>query len=223
MLALLALLAGAGFLGWRFWLPPERAPAVTYALIDGQRLSQASLRGKVVLVNFWATSCVICVREMPSLIRLHQQFAHRGFETVAVAMAYDRPDFVLHFARTQALPFPVALDLQGTLAQAYAPVVVTPTTILIGPEGEVIRRWVGEPASWPALESLIESNLTPTRSPRQHGPADRRDSSNERARPPPRAESLGPSLPAQTARRSLDGHSGAPAGDGRWARGIGQS
>ena len=74
-------------------------------------------------------------------------------------MAYDRPDFVLHFARTQALPFPVALDLQGDLAQAYAPVVVTPTTILINPDGEVIRRWVGEPASWPALESLIESNL----------------------------------------------------------------
>ena len=156
----LVLLASLSFLGWRFWLTPERAPAVTYALIDGQRLSQESLRGKVVLVNFWATSCVICVREMPGLVRLHQQFSHRGFETVAVAMAYDRPDFVLHFARTQALPFPVALDLQGVLAQAYAPVVVTPTTILIGPEGEVIRRWVGEPASWSALESLIESNLT---------------------------------------------------------------
>ena len=159
-LATLVLLAGESFLGWRFWFHPERAPEVTYALIDGQRLSQSSLRGKVVLVNFWATSCVICVREMPALIQLHQQFSHRGFETVAVAMAYDRPDFVLHFARTQALPFPVALDLQGVLAQAYAPVVVTPTTILIGPEGEVIRRWVGEPASWPALESLIESNLT---------------------------------------------------------------
>ena len=129
-------------------------------MIDGQRLSQANLRGKVVLVNFWATSCVICVREMPGLIRLHQQLAHRGFEIVAVAMAYDRPDFVLHFARTQALPFPVALDLQGELAQAYAPVAVTPTTILVGPDGEVIRRWVGEPASWPALESLIESNLS---------------------------------------------------------------
>jgi peroxiredoxin len=155
----LALLSSASWMSWRFWRTPERAPEVTYALIDGQRLSQASLRGKVVLVNFWATSCVICVREMPGLIRLHQQFAQRGFETVAVAMAYDRPDFVLHFARTQALPFPVALDLQGDLAQAYAPVVVTPTTILINPDGEVIRRWVGEPASWPALESLIESNL----------------------------------------------------------------
>lgn len=158
-LATLVLLAGASVLGWRFWFHPERAPEVTYALIDGQRLSQESLRGKVVLVNFWATSCVICIREMPSLIRLHQQFSHRGFETIAVAMAYDRPDFVLHFARAQALPFPVALDLQGLLAQAFAPVVVTPTTILIGPEGDIIRRWVGEPASWPALESLIESNL----------------------------------------------------------------
>jgi hypothetical protein len=49
--------------------------------------------------------------------------------------------------------------LHGLLAQAFAPVVVTPTTILIGPEGDIIRRWVGEPASWPALESLIESNL----------------------------------------------------------------
>jgi len=207
-------------MGWRFWHTTERAPEVVYPLIDGQRLSQASLRGKVVLVNFWATSCVICVREMPGLIRLHHQFVDRGFETVAVAMAYDRPDFVLHFARTQALPFPVALDLQGALAQAYAPVVVTPTTILIGPEGEVIRRWVGEPASWPALESLIESNLTPTRSPRRHGPADRRDSLNGPEHPRPHAESPGPWLPAQTARTSRDGHSGAPANDGRTAQDI---
>jgi hypothetical protein len=89
-------------------------------------------------------------------------FAGRGFETVAVAMAYDRPDFVLYFARTHALPFPVALDLQGTVAQAFGPVAVTPTTVLIGPGGDVIRRWVGEPESWPALEALIESHLIPS-------------------------------------------------------------
>ncbi|NBS96397.1 MAG: TlpA family protein disulfide reductase [Betaproteobacteria bacterium] len=160
--ALAVLLTGAGLLSWRLWATPERAPEVTYALIDGQRLAQADLRGKVVLVNFWATSCVICVREMPGLVRIHQKFAGRGFETVAVAMAYDRPDFVLHFARTQALPFRVALDLQGTLAQAFGPVAVTPTTVLIGPEGDVIRRWVGEPESWPALEALIESRLIPS-------------------------------------------------------------
>jgi len=161
-LALLVLLTGTGLLTWRFWPTPERAPEVSYGLIDGRRLAQADLRGKVVLVNFWATSCVICVREMPGLIRIHQKFAGRGFETVAVAMAYDRPDFVLYFARTHALPFPVALDLQGTIAQAFGPVAVTPTTVLIGPGGDVIRRWVGEPESWPALEALIESHLNPS-------------------------------------------------------------
>lgn len=161
-IALVALLTGSSLLAWRLWPTTERAPEVTYALIDGQRLTQANLRGKVVLVNFWATSCVVCVREMPGLIRTHEKFAGRGFETVAVAMAYDRPDFVLYFARTQALPFPVALDLQGSLAQAFGPVAVTPTSVLIGPQGNVIRRWVGEPESWPALEALIESNLVPS-------------------------------------------------------------
>ena len=55
------------------------------------------LVGKVTLVNFWATTCISCVKEMPALVDTHQKFKDRGFETVAVAMSYDPPAWVLNF------------------------------------------------------------------------------------------------------------------------------
>lgn len=148
--------------GWLSgWFEPPAAPAVNYPLIDGQRLRQQDLLGKVVLIHFWATSCSVCVREMPALVALHERLAPRGYAMVAVAMAYDRPDFVLHFARTQVLPFSVALDLNGELARAFAPITGTPSSVLVSAQGQVIRRWEGEPASWGELEQFIESRLPP--------------------------------------------------------------
>ncbi|UCE31778.1 MAG: TlpA family protein disulfide reductase [Burkholderiales bacterium] len=157
MLAGVLLLSLVAFAGWRM-LEPDAAPQVTYKLIDGRRIAQQQLRGKVVLVNFWATSCVTCVREMPALAETHRRFSARGFETVAVAMAYDRPDHVLHFARTRALPFAVALDLQGETAAAFGDVAVTPTSFLIDRDGRIIEQWVGAP-DFDALHALIERRL----------------------------------------------------------------
>ena len=151
-------LAGLGYQ----WSRPPAAPDVTYRLIDGARVRQQELLGKVVLVNFWASSCVNCIKEMPALVQTHERFAPRGYETMAVAMAYDRPDFVLHFASTRQLPFKVALDLQGEVAQAFGRVSVTPTSVLIGADGRIVQRWVGEPESWTTLHNLIESKLLRT-------------------------------------------------------------
>lgn len=148
--------AAAGF-GYRA-MQAEPAPAVTYSLIDGAKLSQQQLRGKVVLINFWATSCVSCVVDMQTLADTHRRFHDRGFETVAVAMSYDRPDYVLHFASTRKLPFPVALDLNGEAAAAYGDVAVTPSSFLIGKDGRIVMRWVGEP-DMATLNKLIEAEL----------------------------------------------------------------
>ena len=64
----------------------QRAPApqFSYTLLDGARKSSEALRGKVVLVNFWATTCASCIQEMPQLVATHRQFQPRGFETLAV-------------------------------------------------------------------------------------------------------------------------------------------
>lgn len=156
-LAGVATLAVAGFAGW-WTLRAEPAPAVTYALIDGNRVAQQDLRGKVVLVNFWATSCVTCVKEMPSLADTYRKFHDRGFETIAVAMAYDRPDYVLNYAATRRLPFKVALDTQGQVAAGFGDVTLTPTSFLIDRDGTILKRWVGEP-DFAALHALIETKL----------------------------------------------------------------
>lgn len=161
--ALLAALAGvavlgvAGVAGWKAFRA-EPAPAVTYALIDGSRVTQDELRGKVVLVNFWATSCVTCVKEMPALVDTYRKFRDRGFETVAVAMSYDRPDYVLNYASTRQLPFKVALDLQGQVAAGFGQVTLTPTSFLIDRDGRILKRWVGEP-DLPSLHALIDAKL----------------------------------------------------------------
>lgn len=157
MLVGVMALSVAGFAGWRM-MRAEQAPAVTYALIDGGRLAQHELKGKVVLVNFWATSCVTCIKEMPALADTYRKFQGRGFETVAVAMAYDRPDYVLNYASTRQLPFKVALDTQGQVAAGFGDVTLTPTSFLIGRNGMILERWVGEP-DFAKLHAKIERQL----------------------------------------------------------------
>src|SRR5687768_9214346 len=69
----------------------EAAPDAAFTRMDGTAGSVGQLKGKVVLVNFWATTCVVCVKEMPHMVATHQKFGARGYETLAVAMSYDPP------------------------------------------------------------------------------------------------------------------------------------
>lgn len=136
----------------------EEAPRVAYTLLDGQQSSLDSLRGKVVLVNFWATSCVTCVKEMPQLVATHEKFKQRGYETLAVAMSYDTPAYVANFAASRKLPFKVALDGTGEVAKRFGDVRLTPTTYVINKRGEIVKRYVGEP-DFVALHRLVEELL----------------------------------------------------------------
>jgi thiol-disulfide isomerase/thioredoxin len=136
----------------------KAAPEVTFKTLSGEHLTTQQLRGKVVLVNFWATSCVTCVKEMPMLVETHQKYAPQGYETIAVAMNYDRPDFVLNFAQTRGLPFKVAYDVDNSVAPAFFDTRVTPTTFLIDKQGRIIKRYVGEPPKL-ELHALIEKYL----------------------------------------------------------------
>lgn len=134
------------------------APEVGYVLIDGSRKLTSDFRGDVVLVNFWATSCAVCVAEMPVLVATHQKFQNRGFTTLAVAMQYDPPSYVVNYAETRKLPFPVAIDNTGAIARAWGDVAATPTTFLLDRKGRVVRRYVGKP-DFPELHRQIEALL----------------------------------------------------------------
>ena len=140
---------------------PASAPNATYTLLDGSRSNIESLRGKVVLVNFWATSCTTCVHEMPQIVATHQKFKARGYETLAVAMSYDPPAYVIDFAETRKLPFGVVIDNTGEIAKSFDQVQLTPTSVLINKRGEIVKRYVGEP-DFAALHQLVEKLLAET-------------------------------------------------------------
>ena len=134
------------------------APDVRFVTLSGQNLAMAELRGKVVLVNFWATSCVACVEEMPQMIEAWKKFSPRGYETIAVAMSYDNPNLVADFAQKRALPFQVALDGNGAVARGFGDVSVTPTTFLLDRRGRIVKRYLGEP-DWREFHALVERIL----------------------------------------------------------------
>jgi peroxiredoxin len=139
-------------------LKREPAPVATFNTLQGEQLSTSALRGKVVLVNFWATSCGSCIAEMPQMVGTFNKYREQGFELVAVAMSYDPPQYVQNYAETRQLPFKVALDANGSNAKAFGDVQLTPTAFLIDKEGNIIKRFVGVPDE-AGLHKLIEKAL----------------------------------------------------------------
>ncbi len=137
------------------------APAATFVLLDGSSRTTADLKGKVTLVNFWATSCTSCVAEMPKIVATHDKYKARGYDTLAVAMSYDPPSYVVNYAQTRKLPFQVAIDNTGAVARAWGDVKLTPTTYIVNKRGEIVKRYVGEP-DFAELHRLIEQLLAET-------------------------------------------------------------
>jgi len=134
------------------------APDVTFTTLSGRKVAMQDLRGKVVIVNFWATTCAVCVKEMPDMARVYQRFHDRGFELVAVAMRYDPPNRVLDFVGREKLPFSVALDPLGQIEAAFGGVPGTPTTFIIDKRGEIVQRIIGAP-DFPRLHTLLDAKL----------------------------------------------------------------
>lgn len=145
--------------GYFSFFSQHKAPDVTFVDLQGNKLSTQDLRGKVVMVNFWATSCTTCVKEMPQMVDTYKKYKERGLEFVAVAMSYDPPNYVLNFAQTRQLPFKVALDIEGKLAKSFGDVQLTPTTFVIDKQGNIVKRYLGEP-DWDGLHALLDQSLS---------------------------------------------------------------
>jgi peroxiredoxin len=136
----------------------QDAPRFEYTLLNGQRASSDALRGQVVMIAFWATSCGPCVQKMPELVETHRRYATRGLQTLAVAMDYDPPAAVAQFAESRALPFGVVIDNTGAIAKAFGRVRVTPTTVLVDKRGGVAMHTRGVPEP-PELRHWLEKLL----------------------------------------------------------------
>ena len=148
-LALTAALAGCA---------QDAAPESTFVLLDGSRQTTADMKGKVTLVNFWATSCTTCVAEMPQIVATYDKYKAKGYDTLAVAMQYNPPSYVVNFAETRKLPFKVAIDNTGKVAQAWGDVKLTPTTYIVNKQGQIVKKYVGAP-NFDELHKLIEKLL----------------------------------------------------------------
>jgi peroxiredoxin len=126
----------------------QGSPAPAFALPrvrDGAPLSLSDLRGRVVLLNFWATWCKPCEDEMPAMERLYQQLGGADFELVAVSVDEDAAE-VTDFVDRLALSFPVLLDRGREVSTAYQ-TFRYPESFLIDREGVVAARFVG-PREW---------------------------------------------------------------------------
>lgn len=122
----------------------SQAPAVTFTTIEGKKISMADLKGKVVLVNFWATDCPGCIKEMPDLIKTYNDYKSKGLEIISVAMPYDPPAQVLNYTRQKSLPFPVMHDGLSEITQAFGGVNLTPTAFIFDKQGNRLQRTIGE-------------------------------------------------------------------------------
>ena len=125
----------------------DRSPTPDFTLPDqfGKKLSLKDFRGKIVMLNFWATWCVPCREEMPAMERLYQEFRNKGFVIIAVDVK-DRKTDALAFIKELKLTYPVVFDPEGEVGVLYGAWGL-PATYLIGRKGEGLARMWG-PADW---------------------------------------------------------------------------
>ncbi len=116
------------------------APAFELPLVGGGTASLAQYRGQVVMLNFWATWCGPCKREIPDFIELQREYAEKGFTILGVAL--DEPAAVEQFMKANALNYPVLLG-DDNISAAYGGIRSIPTTLLIDREGTIVTTQVG--------------------------------------------------------------------------------
>jgi thiol-disulfide isomerase/thioredoxin len=148
-----------------FWLRPpawvseeQRAlPPLHFELLDGRKVSLEALRGKVVLVNFWATWCPYCRHEMPDMQRFYGDYRARGFEIVALSQD-DDAEKVRQFMTREGYGFLAAMA-NGSQAAAFGGVSRLPTSFLIDKQGRLRKKISGQ-VHYARLEDLVEPLLT---------------------------------------------------------------
>lgn len=111
--------------------------------LDGKLVRLSDYQGKVVLLNFWATWCESCLKEMPSMQRLYETYRDKGLEIVAVSVDTTSPANVRTFVEKLSLTYPILHDRDSLISRLYSNPGV-PSSYLIDPQGNVAYRVLGE-------------------------------------------------------------------------------
>ncbi len=122
------------------------APAFSFPGLDGKKVSLSDYKGKVVLVNIWATWCPPCVDEMPSMEKLYRKFKEQNFEILAVSIDESGSKAVAPFMKKNRLTFPALIDSDGTIKSAYR-ITAIPESFIIDKQGVIVKKIVG-PLDW---------------------------------------------------------------------------
>ncbi len=145
------------------YLPPSfPRPVPAFALTDltGRALSPATLKGKVVLLDFWATWCAPCRKSMPELQALHAKYSSRGFTVVGVSIDEGGVSKVKKYASSKKITYPIAVDDEKNPAWDAFRVKAVPAAYLLDREGQIVAQWTGVPADAGALERKLQELLS---------------------------------------------------------------
>ena len=130
----------------------KRAPDFSLLDLHGKKVGLKQFRGKIILLNFWATWCSPCKEEMPFLEFLHQQFKEKDFVVVTVSVDFEEAKLVREFVNKQRYIFPVLLDPKCEVLDLFE-VKGIPTTFIIDKKGKMLGRAIG-PRDWKCQEAI---------------------------------------------------------------------
>ncbi|MEJ2430050.1 MAG: TlpA disulfide reductase family protein [Deltaproteobacteria bacterium] len=144
--------------------PGFKVPNFTFPDLNGKEVSLSDQRGKVLLVNVWATWCPPCRREMPSMQRLYKKFKGKNFEILAVSIDSEGRKAVEPFMRKMNLTFPALLDPGETIRSLYG-ITGVPESFIIDQQGILVEKIIG-PINWatPEVFQFIQDLILKTRS-----------------------------------------------------------
>ena len=138
---LLAVVAGS-FLLFTACLHADPAPAWELKNLDGKSVKLSDFKGKVVILDFWATWCPPCRAEIPNFVALQKQYGDKGLQVVGISLDQGGVNPVAAFAKGQGINYPIVMGDED-VAHQYGDIQGIPTTFVIDPKGNIVEKHVG--------------------------------------------------------------------------------
>jgi thiol-disulfide isomerase/thioredoxin len=158
-----------GLIAYLWFRPPatvsdenHAAPPWAVTLPDGQALTSDELKGKVVLVNFWATWCPYCRKEKPAIDRFWKDHRDQGFEVISISVD-DTPEMIAAWMQDKDYAF-MAAPTSASVAAAFGNVSSVPTSFIVDAEGRIRHKIAGQ-VHYPRLEKLVAPLLAEAEQP----------------------------------------------------------